>query len=227
MGQQAEATGDAVVGHRVLIVEDDPLVRGLLDSGLELSGFQTMSVTAVAEALTALEEFDPHVVLTDLHLGTGPSGADLLWRVYRQTPWVSRVVLSSHQSADLVASQGSSELPPDTGYIVKSALGDLPELSRLIQESLSDVPMIKTSPDNDDELPAVSSAQAQVLAWIAEGLNNAAIAERRGITKRAAEGIVQRTFAALGLDAQPDSNARVLASEIWRSGRVRVEDSKR
>jgi len=227
MGCQAEPARDSTHLQRVLIVEDDPLVRGLLDSGLELSGFETTSVTTVAEALATLEEFDPHVVLTDLHLGTGPSGADLLWRVYRQTPWVSRVVLSSHQSADLVGSLGSSELPPDTGYIVKSALGDLQDLSRLLHESLSHVPIVKAPEGNDDELPILSSAQAQVLAWIAEGLNNSAIAERRGITKRSAEGIVQRTFAALGLDALPDSNARVLASEIWRNGRVRVEDSKK
>jgi len=68
----------------------------------------------------------------------------------------------------------------------------------------------------------VSPNQAEILALIAAGYTNAAIARERASSVRSVEMIVARTFRALGIDNDPDLNPRVLARRIWQSGNVVV-----
>lgn len=63
----------------------------------------------------------------------------------------------------------------------------------------------------------------KVRSMIADGLSNASIAEARGITLRAAEALIQRTFAALGVNGDPSVNPRVVAVRMWHQGKVSVK----
>ena len=67
------------LARRVLVVEDDALVRNALVRLLTLRGFETLSASTLAGGLEQLA-FRPDVVLTDLHLPDG-NGVDLLHRV--------------------------------------------------------------------------------------------------------------------------------------------------
>lgn len=69
----AAGTGDA---YRILIVEDDRSQALFAESVLGGVGMQTRAVATAAEALPALDEFAPDLVLMDLHL-PGVSGAEL------------------------------------------------------------------------------------------------------------------------------------------------------
>ena len=74
-----------------------------------------------------------------------------------------------------------------------------------------------------DEKITITSTQAEILRMIADGLSNASIADTRGISLRAAEALVQRTFAALGVNGDPSINPRVVAVRMWQQGKVVVK----
>lgn len=210
---------------RVLVVEDDSFSRTAVVDSLAADGFVTTSVGSVTDALACLDEFDPHAICSDLHLGGGPSGIALLTHVAKERPWVGLVILTSHQSVE--SATGKSAQPPaGTVSLVKSALVSLSEIGQAIHDSISAAqrpPSLIAQENEFGASLAVSPAQAEILALIAAGYTNAAIARERDASIRSVEMMVARTFRALGLDNDPDMNPRVLATRIWQSGNIVVK----
>ena len=64
----AVAIGLRLDGVRVLLVEDDEDTREVLTLGLELQGAEVQAVGSSREALRAVDEFAPHVILSDIGL---------------------------------------------------------------------------------------------------------------------------------------------------------------
>jgi DNA-binding NarL/FixJ family response regulator len=207
---------------RVLLVEDEDFTRTMVGEMLSASGINVLPVASVAEALKSMEEFDPHVVLTDLDLGHGPDGADLLTKVAEDRPWTGMVIMTAHASPEL-AINDVSRIPEQAGYIVKSELNSIHSLVSIIQESIIMPGNFNGSDNVGEEKVTITSSQAEILRMIADGLSNAAIAEARGITLRAAEALIQRTFAALGVNGDSSINARVAAVRMWQQGKVAVK----
>ena len=71
--------------------------------------------------------------------------------------------------------------------------------------------------EDNRPLSQLSARQITVLKLVASGLSNAQIAEERGTTVRAVEGIVSRVFGALNIDPQAEGNARVEAAKVFFS----------
>jgi DNA-binding NarL/FixJ family response regulator len=207
---------------RVLLVEDEDFTRTMVSEMLSASGINVLPVASVAEALKSMEDFDPHVVLTDLDLGHGPDGADLLTKVAEDRPWTGMVIMTAHASPEL-AINDVSRIPEQAGYIVKSELNSIHSLVSIIQESIIMPGNFNGSDNLGEEKVTITSSQAEILRMIADGLSNAAIAEARGITLRAAEALIQRTFAALGVNGDSSINARVAAVRMWQQGKVAVK----
>ena len=207
---------------RVLLVEDEDFTRTMVSEMLSASGINVLPVASVAEALKSMEDFDPHVVLTDLDLGHGPDGADLLTKVAEDRPWTGMVIMTAHASPEL-AINDVSRIPEQAGYIVKSELNSIHSLVSIIQESIIMPGNFNGSENLGEEKVTITSSQAEILRMIADGLSNAAIAEARGITLRAAEALIQRTFAALGVNGDSSINARVAAVRMWQQGKVAVK----
>lgn len=207
---------------RVLLVEDEDFTRTMVSEMLSASGIDVLPVASVAEALKSMDEFDPHVVLTDLDLGHGPDGADLLTKVAEDRPWTGMVIMTAHASPEL-AINDVSRIPEQAGYIVKSELNSIHSLVSIIQESIIMPGNFNGSDNVGDEKVTITSSQAEILRMIADGLSNTAIAEARGITLRAAEALIQRTFAALGVNGDSSINARVAAVRMWQQGKVAVK----
>ena len=207
---------------RVLLVEDEDFTRTMVSEMLSTSGINVLPVASVAEALKSMEEFDPHVVLTDLDLGHGPDGADLLTKVAEDRPWTGMVIMTAHASPEL-AINDVSRIPEQAGYIVKSELNSIHSLVSIIQESIIMPGNFNGSDNVGEEKVTITSSQAEILRMIADGLSNTAIAEARGITLRAAEALIQRTFAALGVNGDSSINARVAAVRMWQQGKVAVK----
>jgi DNA-binding NarL/FixJ family response regulator len=207
---------------RVLLVEDEDFTRTMVSEMLSASGINVLPVASVAEALKSMEEFDPHVVLTDLDLGHGPDGADLLTKVAEDRPWTGMVIMTAHASPEL-AINDVSRIPEQAGYIVKSELNSIHSLVSIIQESIIMPGNFNGSDNVGEEKVTITSSQAEILRMIADGLSNAAIAEARGITLRAAEALIQRTFSALGVNGDSSINARVAAVRMWQQGKVAVK----
>jgi DNA-binding NarL/FixJ family response regulator len=207
---------------RVLLVEDDDFTRNVVREMLVASGIEVHNVASVAQAIESLDNFDPHVVLTDLDLGHGPDGADLLTKISEERPWIGMVIMTAHASPEL-AINDASRIPEHAGYIVKSELHSIQNLITLIEESIVMPGNFKGKEAGSGEKITITSTQAEILRMIADGLSNASIAETRGISLRAAEALVQRTFAALGVNGDPSINPRVVAVRMWQQGKVVVK----
>lgn len=207
---------------RVLLVEDEDFTRTMVGEMLGASGIRVLSVASVAEALKSMDEFDPHVVLTDLDLGHGPDGADLLTKVAQERPWTGMVIMTAHASPEL-AINDASRIPEQAGYIVKSELHSIQNLISIIEESIVMPGNFNGSDSGSEEKITITSGQAEILRMVADGLSNSAIADARGITLRAAEALIQRTFVALGVNGDSTINPRVVAVRIWQQGKVVVK----
>ena len=207
---------------RVLLVEDEDFTRTMVSEMLTSTGITVNPVKSVADAIGAIDAFDPHVVLTDLDLGHGPDGADLLTKVFKERPWTGMVIMTAHASPEL-AINDASRIPDPTVYIVKSQLGSIANLVLALEESIAKTGNFQSTVIHNEEKITITASQAEILHMIAEGLSNASIAEARGITLRAAEALIQRTFAALGVNGDPSVNPRVVAVRMWHQGKVVVK----
>jgi DNA-binding NarL/FixJ family response regulator len=207
---------------RVLVVEDEDFTRTMVGEMLSASGIEIKPVASVAEALQVIEDFDPHVVLTDLDLGHGPDGADLLTKVALERPWTGMVVMTAHASPEL-AIKDASRIPEQAGYIVKSEIHSIRNLISVIEESIIMPGNFNGTDNQGEEKITITAAQAEILRMIADGLSNSAIAEARGITLRAVEALIQRTFVTLGVSGDASINPRVAAVRKWQQGKVVVK----
>ena len=207
---------------KVLLVEDEEFTRILIRESLEKIGMTVVDVASVQDALAVMDSFDPHVVLSDLDLGPGPDGADLLYKVEQTRPWTGMVVLTAHASPEL-ALHGASRIPESATYLVKSQISSTEYLKTAIEESIVHPGAINMMKKNSEDQFVVSGSQGEILKMIADGLSNAAIAREREVTLRAAEALIQRTFAALGIKGDPDMNSRVIAVRLWQQGKVIVK----
>jgi DNA-binding NarL/FixJ family response regulator len=213
---------DAKGSIKVLLVEDEEFTRTLLRDSLSKIGMNVLDVASVQAALAVIEEFDPHVVISDLDLGPGPDGADLLYKIEQTRPWTGMVVLTAHASPEL-ALHGASRIPESATYLVKSQITSMDYLKSAIEESISRPGNVNAINKNAEDQYVISATQGEILRMIADGLSNAAIARERNVTLRAAEALIQRTFAALGVKGDPDVNSRVVAVRLWQQGKVVVK----
>lgn len=207
---------------RVMLVEDEDFTRNIVSEMLSNSGINVHPVASVADAIKSMDEFDPHVVLTDLDLGHGPDGADLLTKVHEERPWTGMVVMTAHASPEL-AINDASRIPEQAGYIVKSELHSIQKLISTLEESIVMPGDLEGRTFSGEEKITITSTQAEILRLLADGLSNASISEARGITLRSTEALIQRTFVALGVNGNPNINPRVVAVRMWQQGKVIVK----
>jgi DNA-binding NarL/FixJ family response regulator len=208
---------------KVLLVEDDSFTRQLIANALTQQGFEVAECDNASTAIDLLNATEPHVVVSDLDLGRGASGLDLMRLVNKEFPWVGLVALSAHSTSMLV---GEGSLPDGTPYLVKSAIKDLSEIGAAIRVSISNLTGADSNQANaggeNAEEHFVSQAQAETLRLLSQGHTNQSIADERGTSLRAAETMIQRTYKSLGLTRETRRNNRVEAVSLWRQGKVRV-----
>jgi DNA-binding NarL/FixJ family response regulator len=209
------------VAYRVLLVEDEEFTRAMVAGALEAAGHEVRGASSVAEALVALNGFEPHVVIADLDLGSGPSGADLLHRVAEESPWVGLVVLTAHAAPSLALPAGT-RLPDRVVYLIKSDVSSGRDLQGAMNAAIADAEPALPVAEDAEGRPVISRVQGEVLRLIAEGYSNQGIAEIRGTSMRATESLVHRTFTALGLGNDKRMSPRVQAVRMWQQGRVSV-----
>jgi len=203
----------------ILLVEDDPFIASALEGALLKSGFRVSKAKDYDQAIYVLETDQPHIVLTDLDLGPGPGGVELVWKVSNSFPWISVVVLTTHRDIRL-ASSDARPLPMEVSYIVKSDLRNIDVLITILNESLTAIPKLPSQEKID--FPEISRTQAEILLLIGKGISNQAISALRGVSLRAVESSVSKLYLALGLGTESGSSQRVRASEIWKKGQVIV-----
>jgi DNA-binding NarL/FixJ family response regulator len=216
------------VAVRVVLAEDAYLVREGVRRLLETQpDIEVVAVCGSFDELLATVAADPpDVVLTDIRMP--PTGTDEGIQVaveLRETaPEVGVVVLSQHvePAYALALLEGGSA---GRAYLLKDRLRDSTVLTRAIREvadggSLVDPVVVDQlvaarAQREDSPLRELTERELPILAMIAEGRSNAAIADELVVTKRAVERHINAIFLKLGLREDEDVSRRVKAALLY------------
>jgi DNA-binding NarL/FixJ family response regulator len=207
---------------RVVVAEDSTLLREGLARLLEEAGFEVVGLAADADELYALvERSTPDVAIVDIrmpptHTDEGLRAAKL---IRARWPQVGILVLSQYVQARY-AVELLSEGTERVGYMLKDRVSDLDELSTSVARigegaSVLDpavvAQLVGQRRKGDTPLEDLTERELEVLALMAEGRSNKAIAERLFITEHTVEKHVKNIFATLRLPQSEDDHRRVLA----------------
>jgi DNA-binding NarL/FixJ family response regulator len=210
----------AEVVPRVLIAEDDVLMREGLAKLLGDAGFDVIDQVGNAAALLTLaRRHRPDLVILDIRMPPTHTteGLDAARTIREELPETAAVVLSAHaeveQAADLLASGGRS------GYLLKDRVTDvdgfIATLERIIGgASVVDPALIQelvAARRAEDPLEGLSPREREVLALMAEGRSNAGIAHELWVTEGTVEKHVHSILMKLRIEETGDDHRRVLA----------------
>ena len=211
---------------RVVLADDHLLIR----QGVAALLHSIDGVSVVAEVedydalLEAVADHQPNAVVTDIRMPPTHSdeGIRAALRIRNDHPHIGVVVLSQFAEPSFVLSlfeDGSSGL----GYLLKDRV-DKVELERALLSVVRDESAVDTKivdvlvearSRTDSTVGALTPREQEVLAAIAEGLNNAAVAEALVIGEKAVAKHINSIFSKLGLAGGDDSHRRVKAVLIW------------
>ena len=200
--------------RHIVVVENEDLLRDLIGKALEAAGFSVSTAANAADARRACLANDPDGLVVDIELGPGPDGFDFATAVTKENPEVAIVFLTNLPDPRH-AGRDSKIIGKHTAYLRKSNLIDSNQLVDALNAVLTDQISDKHRHDLDANRPfaSFSKKQLEVIKQISEGLTNQQIAELRGTSVRAVEGMVSRIFEQLGIDVHATGNARVEASK--------------
>jgi CheY-like chemotaxis protein len=111
-----------VAGLKVLVVDDEPDARELVTAILEAGGAITRAAASAADAMAAVDQFEPDVVLSDIGM-PGEDGLSFMKRLRALGSTVPAIALSAYASADdskralLAGFQAHLAKPVDTGAL--------------------------------------------------------------------------------------------------------------
>jgi len=208
----------------LLIAEDDYLVREGARAVVATDPRISVSGTAgdPQELLDLLAIEVPDVVLLDIRMPPTYSteGIDLAKHIRATHPEIGIVVLSQHHDPEYVLEllkDGSRGL----AYLLKERLGDADRLVQAIDEvrsggSMLDPRIVESLLEaqrrrSASRLKGLTPRELEVLALMASGRGNAAIARELTITDRSVEKHTNAIFRKLDLAEETDLNRRVAA----------------
>lgn len=201
--------------RRVLVVEDQALMSALLRDALRDAGFAVRSEPDVNSALIAVGEFDPDAAVLDIDLGPGPSGYDLGRALARTRPDIAVVFLTDKPEAMAMPADPQS-LPLRAGFLLKRRVRDVETLVEALESVLSDQPeRARQEYVPVGHLAELDDRQVLLLRMVAEGLTNATIAGRMGVSESSVERWLVALFRTLGVGGQAGLNPRVEAARRY------------
>ena len=206
------------LSRTIVVVENESLLRDLIARSLEAAGFHVSTAANAADAKRAVKAADPDACVVDIELGPGPNGFDFAEYLSREAPDVGVVFLTNLPDPRF-ADRDTKAVTQNQAYLRKSQLVDSKELVEAINAVLKEDRVGRFRHDQNLERPLaeLSRRQISVLKLVADGHSNNQIAEERGTTVRAVEGMISRIFLALEIDAQSPGNARVEATRMYLS----------
>ncbi len=207
---------------RVVIADDSLLIREGVARLLTEAGFDVVGQAGDAdELLRQVADTAPDVAVVDIRMPPTHTdeGVRAALELRARHPGLGVLVLSQY-----VRPSYAIELLADDargmGYLLKDRVSDLDELSDALRRvgeggSVLDPSvvsqLVSRSRPQHDPLDELSEREQEVLALMAEGRSNRAIAERLFITERTVEKHVKSILGKLGIPPRADDHRRVLA----------------
>jgi DNA-binding NarL/FixJ family response regulator len=205
---------------RVVVADDDVLLREGLGSLLANSGFDVVGQCGDATQLLAMvRELRPELVIVDIRMPPTRTteGLDAARVIREELPETAILVLSAHveveQATELLASGQRS------GYLLKDRVSDVDDflatLDRIVKgAAVVDPALVQellAARRVEDPLQVLSQREREVLALMAEGRSNAGIAHQLWVTEGTVEKHVRSILMKLRIVETSDDHRRVLA----------------
>jgi DNA-binding NarL/FixJ family response regulator len=216
---------------RVVIAEDEALLREALASLLARFGLHTVAVVGDAEALkAAVAEHGPDLVITDIRMPPTytDEGLRAAVELRRDHPGLAVVALSQYVQHGYAADLLDSGDGRGVGYLLKDRVADIEDfiaaLARVAAGGTAIDPHVISQlvRHRRDPLSTLSVREREVLALIAQGLSNTAIARQLFVSEPAVGKHVGNIFVKLRLPQTDNTNRRVLAVLAYlRTGQSR------
>jgi len=207
-------------GLRVVLAEDDVLLREGLASLFERSGFAVVGQASDSPQLLALvRETVPDLVVADIRMppSNTTEGLEAAKVIRTERPEIAILLLSAYadveHAMELLASGRA------IGYLLKSRITNVEDFLDTVHRvaeggSVVDPALVQelvTARRRDDPLAVLSAREVEVLALMAEGRSNSGIARRLWVTEGTVEKHVRSILTKLNLPEAEDDHRRVLA----------------
>jgi DNA-binding NarL/FixJ family response regulator len=206
---------------RVLIADDEALLRDGLARLLQDAGFEVVGRCGDAEELLRMvDRRRPDVAVIDIRMPPNNTDDGLVaaQEIRRRHPRIGALVLSHHLEPHY-AMRLLEEVPERVGYLLKERVSDIAVLADALRridegECVVDPTIVSRLVARKRErgpLDVLTEREREVLALIAEGLSNTAIGERMFLSPKTVEAHISQIFMKLDLRPGPDQHRRVLA----------------
>ncbi|WP_033342758.1 response regulator [Catenuloplanes japonicus] len=206
---------------RIVIAEDDALLREGLALLLRAEGLDVVATTDnPVTFLAAVDKHTPDVAIVDVRMPPTHTdeGIQAAVEARRRQPGIAVLVLSAYVEqafATELFTQGSGKL----GYMLKERVGRIEEFLDVLHRVVGGgtaidpevVAQLLTRTRPDSRLERLSPRERDVLALMAEGLGNAAIAEKLFVTDGAVHKHIRSIFSKLELSPDDQTDRRVAA----------------
>lgn len=212
---------------RVVVVDDSGIFRDGLVALLRAAGIVVVEALPSTELLeSVLTVGRPDAVVLDVRLpptftdegveaavaarAAHPTLGILLLSTYAEVAWVRRL---------------TDRIDGGVGYLLKDRVSDVDRLIEAIDIVIAGGIAIDTgivqgvlADQRAAQLDGLTDRELEVLAGVAEGRSNAAIARSLGVTVRTVESHVASILRTLGIPESPDAHRRVLAALAFVHG---------
>ncbi|WP_308491943.1 response regulator transcription factor [Microbacterium terrisoli] len=207
---------------RILICEDSVLLREGLIRLLEDAGHEVVAALPDADGIDeAITQSEPDLCVLDVRLPPTRTdeGIRAALRIRAGQPALPILVLSQYveerYASDLIAGRGGG-----LGYLLKDRVADVAEFVATVEQIAGGatvfdpevVAQLLSRRTQDERMQRLTDRESTVLALIAEGKSNQAIAQTLYITEGSVEKHITSLFAKLDLEPDESGNRRVLAA---------------
>ncbi len=204
---------------QVLVVDDDRFTASLLAEALTGAGWSVLGPAHdVAGALAMVDrETSLDAALLDLDLGPGPDGIDVAVALRQRFPAVGLVVLTAYRTPRLFRPD-RYEVPVGVRLVSKADVRDIALIDAELRAAIAAPHAINPgamTPAVTLDGVQLTDRQVLVMRLVADGLSNAAIADRVGIAEASVEKAVARLIRRLELSVEDGGNPRVLLARAY------------
>ena len=207
---------------RIVIADDSALMREGIAAFLRRAGLDVVAQASCGEdLLREVEAHEPDVAIVDIRMPPTftDEGLRAAQEIRARFPEIGIMILSQHVETG-TATRLLAECPGRLGYLLKDRVGDVGEFVDALDRvaaggTVLDPQVVSAVMARQAPVERLTAREREVLALMAEGRSNAAIASALFVTEKAVGKHTNNIFTKLDLPMAPDDNRRVLAVLAW------------